>query len=76
MYINMNKEKIRCIQCAYYTECSPTTRVFANYCGSHIKANEYALKKADMECREHQIKIIRENAKIPINNHFFHFETV
>lgn len=51
MEVAHRNEKIQCIWCPHYTECSPKTRLYINYCGTANNLFKIQLKNAYDSCK-------------------------
>lgn len=47
---SMQFKKVSCLQCDHYKECSQTTRMFINYCGSSRENFKNQIRDAQTEC--------------------------
>jgi hypothetical protein len=45
------EEKMQCLECALFSSCPSTTRVFVNYCGSMPNSLKDQINRARIDCR-------------------------
>lgn len=57
----MSWSKVACLKCSHYHTCSPTTRMFVNYCGSDRKNVEKRIHCATSDCRSQRGYLLKHD---------------
>lgn len=57
----MSWSKVACLKCNQYQSCSPTTRMFVNYCGSDRKQVATRIRSATSDCRLHHGYLLKHD---------------